>query len=139
MAIDGYFLIAKSLINLQRDREALGAYVEIQTRFKGDPRAAEAAFLQAKLVQSADSKKTTEEARKFYADCAEGYPTSPWAAQALAAKAEIEREQRGSVRDAALGASVPTALPTYRDLTERFPNNSVAEKAWWELGQMYED
>ena len=139
LAIDGYFLIAKSLINLQREREALGAYVEIQTRFKDDPRAAEAAFLQAKLVRSADSKKTTEEARKLYADCAEGYPTSPWAAQALAAKAEIEREQRGSVRDTALGASVPTALPTYRDLTERFPNNSVAEKAWWELGQMYED
>jgi tRNA A-37 threonylcarbamoyl transferase component Bud32/TolA-binding protein len=139
VAIDGYFLIAKSLINLQREREALGAYVEIQTRFKSDPRAAEAAFLQAKLVRSADTKKTTEEARKLYADCAAGYPTSPWAARALAEKADIEREQRGSVRDAALAATVPAALPTYRELTERFPADAVAEKAWWELGQMYED
>ena len=139
VAIDGYYLIAKSQVSLQRGKEALGTYVEIQSRFRSDPRAAEAAFQQAKLVQAADSKKTTEEAKKLYADCAANYPTSSWSARALAARAEIEREQRGSVRDAALGATVPAALATYRDLTGRFPAEPVAEKAWWELGQMYED
>jgi TolA-binding protein/predicted Ser/Thr protein kinase len=139
VAIEGYFLIARTLTSLQRSQEALGTYVEIQSRFKGDPRAAEAAFQQAKVVQGANSKKSTEEARKLYSDCAANYPTSPWSARALAAKAEIEREQRASVRDAALGATVPAALVTYRDLTGRFPAEPVAEKAWWELGQMYED
>ena len=138
-AIDGYYLIAKSQVALQRSKEALGTYVEIQSRFRSDPRAAEAAFQQAKLVQAADSKKTTEEAKKLYADCAANYPTSPWSARALAAKAEIERDQRASVRDPELGANVPAALPTYRDLTGRFPTEPAAEKAWWELGQMYED
>lgn len=139
VAIDGYYLIAKSQVSLQRGKEALGTYVEIQSRFRSDPRAAEAAFQQAKQVQAVDSKKTTEEAKKLYADCAVNYPTSPWSARALAAKADIEREQRATVRDAALGASVPAALATYRDLTGRFPAEPVAEKAWWELGQMYED
>jgi TolA-binding protein len=139
VSIDGYYLIARSLASLQRREEAIGAYVEIQSRFKGDPRAAEAAFQQAKLVQAADSKKTTEEAKRLYADCAAAYPTSSWSARALAAKAEIEREQRATVKDAALGATVPSALATYRDLTARFPADPVAEKAWWELGQMYED
>lgn len=139
VAIEGHFLIARTLTSLQRNPEALGTYVEIQSRFKGDPRAAEAAFQQAKLVQAANSKKSTEEARKLYSDCAANYPTSPWSARALAARAEIEREQRATVRDAALGATVPAALVTYRDLTGRFPSEPVAEKAWWELGQMYED
>ncbi len=139
VAIEGYYLIAKTLGSLQRGKDALGAYVEIQSRFKSDPRAAEAAFQQAKLVQAADSKKTTEEAKRLYADCAANYPSSSWSARALAAKAEIERDQRANVRDAALGASVPAALVTYRELTGRFPAEPVAEKAWWELGQMYED
>ncbi|MEO8277304.1 MAG: protein kinase [Thermoanaerobaculia bacterium] len=139
VAIDGYYLIAKALTSLQRGKEALGAYVEIQSRFRSDPRAAEAAFQQAKLVQAADTKKTTEEARKLYGDLATNYPTSNWSARALAAKAEIERDQRISVRDAALGVAAPAALGTYRDLTDRFPADAVAEKAWWELGQMYED
>ncbi|MEO8195682.1 MAG: protein kinase [Thermoanaerobaculia bacterium] len=139
VAIDGYYLIAKSQVSLQRGKEALGTYVEIQSRFKSDPRAAEAAFQQAKQVQAADSKKSTEEAKKLFAACAADYPTSPWSARALAAKAEIEREQRLTVRDTELGATVPAALATYRDLTGRFPAEPVTEKAWWEIGQMYED
>lgn len=139
VAIEGYFLIARSQVGLQRSKEALGTYVEIQSRFRNDPRVAEAAYQQAKLVQAGDSKKTTEEAKRLYADCATSYPTSPWSARALSAKAEIEREQRATVRDAALGATVPAALTTYRDLTARFAGEPVAEKAWWELGQMYED
>jgi TolA-binding protein len=139
LAIDGHYLIAKSLAGLQRTAEALGAYVEIQSRFKGDSRAAEAAFQQARLVRAADSKKTTDEAKRLFADCASNYPTSSWAARALSAKAEIEREQRATVRDAALGATVPAALTTYRDLTTRFPTEPDAEKAFWELGQLLED
>ena len=139
VAIDGYYLIAKSQVALQRTKEALGTYVEIQSRWKSDPRSAEAAFQQAKLVQAGDSKKTTEEAKRLYADCAANYPSSSWSARALAAKAEIERAQRATTRDAALAPPVPAALATYRDLTARFPADPVAEKGWWELGQMYED
>ena len=138
VAIDGYFLIARTLTSLQRTKEALGAYVEIQSRFKSHPRAAEAAYDQARLVQAGNNKKASEEARKLYAGCADDYPTSPWAAQALAARAAIERDQRANVRDAELGGSVPAALVTYRELTVRFPAEPVAEKAWWELGQLYE-
>lgn len=139
VVIEGYFLIARSQLGLQRSKEALGTYVEIQSRFKNDPRAAEAAYQQAKLVQAGDSKKTTEEAKRLYADCAANYPTSPWSARALAAKAEIEREQRATLRDPTLATTVPAALATYRELTARFGGEPVAEKAWWELGKMYED
>ena len=138
-AIDGYFLIARTLERLNRGSEALGTYIEIQSRFPGNPKAAEAAFLQAKAVQAGSSKKTTEEARKLYGDVATNYPTSTWSARALAAKADIERAGKINVRDAALNASVPAALTTYRTLTELFPADSSTEKAWWELGQMYED
>jgi len=139
VAIEGYFLVARSQLGLQRSKEALGTYVEIQSRFKSDPRAAEAAYQQAKLVQAADSKKTTEEAKRLYADCAANYPNSPWAARALAAKAEIEREQRATLRDPTLATTVPAALATYRELTARFGGEPVAEKAWWELAKIYED
>ena len=37
------------------------------------------------------------------------------------------------------GGRFEEALATYRDLTVRFPAEPVTEKAWWELGQMYED
>lgn len=138
-ALEAYYLVAKAQLGLGRSQDALGTFVEIQSRFRGDSRAAEAAFQQAKLVQAADTKKSTEEARRLYSDCASQYPTSSWAARALAARAEIEREQRATVRDAELGTNVPAALATYRDLTARFAGEPVAEKAWWELGQMYED
>ena len=138
-AIDGYFLIARTLERLNRGSEALGTYVEIQSRFRDNPKAAEAAFLQAKAVQAGNSKKTTEEARKLYGDIATNYPTSAWSARALGAKADIERAGKINVRDATLNASVPAALVTYRTLTELFPAEATAEKAWWELGQMYED
>ena len=139
VAIDGYYLIAKIFTSLQRGKDALATFVEIQSRFRNDPRAAQAAFQQAKLVQAPDTKKTAEEAKRLFAECAANYPTSPWSARALAAKAEIERDQRASVRDVVLGASAPAALVTYRELTDRFPAEPVTEKGWWELGQMYED
>jgi TolA-binding protein len=119
--------------------EALGTYVEIQSRFRDNPKVAEAAFLQAKAVQAVGSKKSSEEARELFGDVAANYPSSPFAARALAAKAEIERALKLNMRDATLGTSVPAALVSYRDLTERFPGDTVSEKAWWELGQMYED
>ncbi len=139
VAIDAYFLVADTLQKLDRSREALGTYVEIQTRFKSHARAAEAAYQQARLVAAADPKKNADEARRLYGACATDFPTSPWAARSLAAKAEIEKSQRINVRDAALNTSVPAALVSYRELTEKFGGDAVAEKAWWELGEMYAD
>jgi len=138
-AVDGFFLIARTQERLGKSAEALGTYVEIQSRFKSDPKAAEAAFQQAKLVQAGASKKSSEDARKLYGDLAQNYPSSTWAARALAAKAEIERALKLNVRDAELKDSVPAALQSYRQLTQSFPGDAAAEKAWWELGQMYED
>ncbi len=137
--IDAYYLVGEVQEKLQRPKDALGTYIEIQSRFRGNPRAAQAAFLQARMVAAEDTKKSAEEARKLYAACAIDYPTSPWSARALAAKAEIEKGQRLNVRDAGLNATVPAALLTYRELTEKFGGDAVAEKAWWELGQMYAD
>ena len=53
--------------------------------------------------------------------------------------AEIERAQKLNVRDTVLGVSVPAALVSYRELTQKYPGDLVSGKAWWELGQMYED
>jgi TolA-binding protein len=138
-AIDAYFLVARSQEKLGRTNDALGTFVEIQSRFRGDAKAAEAAFQQARLVHSADPKKGADEARRLYAEVAAAYPGSPWSARALAARAEIERAQKLNVRDPVLGVSVPAALVTYRELTRAFPGDAGSEKAWWELGQMYED
>lgn len=138
-AIDGYFLVARTLAELGRGAEALGTYVEIQTRYPDHPKAAEAAFQQAKSVEAGNSKKAAEEARKLYAEIPVRYPGSTWSARALAAKAVIERAQKLNLRDPVLNAAVPAALVSYRELTDRFPTDATAEKAWWELGQMYED
>jgi serine/threonine protein kinase len=137
--IDAYFLIARTQEKLARPADALGTYVEIQSRFRGSAKAAEAAYAQAKLVYAGGAKKDAEAARKLFSDVAVNYAGSAWAPRALAAKADIERAGKINVRDAALGASVPAALQSYRDLTEQYPGDSTAEKAWWELGQMYED
>jgi TolA-binding protein len=138
-AIDAYFLVARSQEKLGRTNDALGTFVEIQSRFRGDAKVAEAAFQQARLVHAADPKRAADEARRLYGEMATAYPASPWSARALAARAEIERAQKLNVRDTVLGVSVPAALVTYRQLTQSFPGEASAEKAWWELGQMYED
>ncbi|MEZ5312392.1 MAG: protein kinase [Thermoanaerobaculia bacterium] len=139
VALDGYLLIARCLEALHRENEAMGAYVEVQTRFKDSPKAAEAAFQQARLVQAGSSKKSADDARKLYDELVAAYPTSPWAARALATKADLERSGKINVRDTELNANVSAALVSYRTLTKSFPDDPVSEKAWWELGQYYED
>ncbi|MGE0639474.1 MAG: protein kinase [Thermoanaerobaculia bacterium] len=139
VALDGYLLIARCLEALHRENEAMGAYVEVQTRFKDSPKAAEAAYQQARLVQAGSSKKSADDARKLYDELVAAYPTSPWAARALSTKADLERAGKVNVRDAELNANVSAALVSYRTLTTSFPDDPISEKAWWELGQYYED
>ena len=78
-------------------------------------------------------------ARALWDDVVTTYPKTSWAPRALVAKAALEDRSRSRVVDSQLGASVPTALISYRTLVERYPDSDSTEIAWWRLSEMYED
>ena len=117
----------------------MATYVEVRSRYASNPRAAEAALKYASLTLTSKRRDKEREARKLFADVANTYPDSPQAAQALVAKARLEERERMREPDVALKATVPSALITYRLITERYPSSSASEGSLWKLSEMYEE
>ena len=116
----------------------MATYVEVRTRFPKDPRAAEAGFRLGQLQAASGDKGRQDAARQAYREVAREFPQSPWAIRALVAEADLEQDQGLYQRDDRLGTSVPAALVTLRQLVELAPAAAEAEKAFWDLGEMYE-
>ena len=135
---DAYLLTAEIKHATHQDDEAMATYVEVRTRFPKDPRAAQAGFRLGQLQAASGDKSRQEAARQAYREVASEFPQSPWAARALAAEADLEQDRGLFQRDDRLATSVPAALVTLRQLVELAPGAPEAEKAFWDLGEMYE-
>jgi len=135
---DAYLLSAQIRHATGHDDDAMATYVEVRTRFPNDPRAAEAGFRLGQLQATSGDKSRQETARQTFRGLATEFPQSPWAARALAAQAALEHEKGLFQRDDRLGTSVPAALVTLRQLVELAPGAPEAEKAFWDLGEIYE-
>jgi TolA-binding protein len=139
VAVQSYFLIGRAFELQNRPDDAMATYVEVRSRFPNHARAPEAALKHATLTLQSNRRDKEREARKLFADVASTYPDSPQAEQALVAKARLEERERLKEPDVALKANVPSALITYRLITERYPSSAASENALWKLNEMYDD
>ena len=134
-AADALLLAADTQQSAGRTDDAVASYGRFRAAFPRDPRAAEAGYRMGRLLAASGE---SEPARQAFHDVAAGFRDSPWAAKALAAKAAVEMQQDLSEADGRLGLTVPAALVSLRQLVETNPHVPEAEKAFWDLGEMYE-
>jgi tetratricopeptide (TPR) repeat protein len=119
-----------------RPSDAVALYEDVTTNHAGDPRSAEALVRHALILLSTPGKDL--EARGLLVEALRRSPDGSSALTALFAKADIEEKRKMYERDPELGSSSPSALISYRAITERFPSAPDAEKAWWKVGELYE-
>src|SRR5262249_41363901 len=102
-----------------------------------DARAAEARYEMAESMVRSKRPDRDAEARRMLTDVVQRYPSSPWAPRALMARAELETRHDIYERDEVLGRSVPAALLTYREVTQKSPSVPAAALATWKLAEGY--
>ena len=122
-----------------RPEDALAAYVEVRSRYRDSPAAAEAGVRYAQLLAQTSRGDRIRVARDTYAAVARDYPSTVWAPRALSLKADLEQREKLKENDAAAGGQVPSALVTWRALVEHYPDAPESEGALWNLANGYED
>jgi tetratricopeptide (TPR) repeat protein/predicted Ser/Thr protein kinase len=122
-----------------RPEDAMAVYVEVRSRFRGTPAAAEAGVRYGQLLMQSDRQDRVRVSRDTFAAVARDYPETLWAPRALSIKADLEAREKLKEADAAAGGVVPAALITWRNLVERYPEAPESEGALWNLASGYED
>jgi hypothetical protein len=77
-------------------------------------------------------------ARAKLALIGERYWQTPWFVPAMMVKIDIEDRRELRELDPVVGRQVPASLSTKRLLTQRAPQHTAAEAAWWQLGESYD-
>jgi TolA-binding protein len=139
LAPEAAFLIAEARRLDGRREDAMGAFVEFGSRYKGHARAPEALYRLAQLTAQGTRPGSIEEGRQLFGEVAEKYSDSPWAAMALSERAALEDRLKLRLVDPAIGASVPASLVSLRRLVQSHPSHALAEKSYWMLADMYEE
>jgi serine/threonine protein kinase/tetratricopeptide (TPR) repeat protein len=122
-----------------RPDDAMGVYVEIRSRYRGTPAAAEAGYRYSQLLLRSNRPDRVRVARETLTAVARDNPNTAWAPRALAAKADLEEREGLREVDQAAGGSVPSALITWRQIIDRHPDSPEAESALWNLARGYEE
>ena len=136
-AIEASFLIASIHDTRSDAANAMSTYIEIASRFRDDPRAAEALFKLSESMLKSKGRDRAQDARRTLTGIVENYPASPWAPRALVLRGDIEARQGAYQRDDALGGSVPTAAVTYREVVERYGSSDAVPAALKNLARIY--
>jgi outer membrane protein assembly factor BamD (BamD/ComL family) len=138
-AAEAYLLMGSIRERQNRPEDAMAVYVELRGKYPSDATAAEGTFRNAELVLRSRRPDRDRAAIEFFSQVESGFPESPFAPRALARRATVEERLRMRVADAALSATVPASLVTYRTLVERYPASAVAESALDALARLYDD
>jgi len=134
-----YVALGTAFTQLGRPDDAMGAYVELRTKFASTAAAAEGTYqLADSMLRSRRSDRETQ-AMTLFGEVFTAHPTSPWAPRALARKGALEERARTRIVDAQVGTSVPVALVPYRTLVENYPSAPEAEAALDRLAEFYDD
>jgi TolA-binding protein len=134
-----YLLMGTIHTRQQRLEDAMGAYVELRSRYSSAPAAAEATYWLADLLLRSKRADREPAAVAMFGEVATQHPQSSWAPKALVRKAALEEKLRTRVLDQAVGTMVPQALISYRTLVEHYPGAEGEEPALEKLAVMYED
>ena len=137
-AVEASFLMASVYDSLGEKANAMGAYVEVASRFPASPRAAEALVRLAESTLKSKGRDGEAAARQTLTEAAQKYPRSVWAPRALLMRGDLEARRNIRQRDSA-GTSVPAAAVTYRELADRYPSSDAGPQALNKLAQIYAD
>ncbi len=139
IASEALFLRARVEEAQKRFGDAQATYTEIQARFTGATTRARAGYRFGRsAIDSGDAGRHPAAMRKFE-EVASLYPDTEYAPRALAAVAAMQSAAKTQTEDAELGKRVPTAFVTSKELIARYPGDGAAERAYWLVGETYDD
>ena len=122
-AADAAFLAADVHEQDGRMDHAMAAFVEFETRFSRDKRAAESKLRRAQILARREEPADLLRARQLMSEVAREHSGTPQAALALNLRLRIETERK-NIRelDPVLNVEVPAAMVTLREFIQQFPN-----------------
>ena len=139
IASEALFLRARVEEAQKRFGDAQATYTEIQARFTGATTRARAGYRFGRsAIDSGDAGRRPAAMRKFE-EVANLYPDTEYGPRALAAVAAMQSAAKTQTEDAELGKRVPTAFVTSKELIARYPGDGAAERAYWLVGETYDD
>jgi TolA-binding protein len=136
---DALFLRARIEEAQKRFGDAQATYTEIKTRFDDAPTRARAGYMFGRAAVDSGAANRRTAAMRAFLEVASIYPQTEYAPRALAAVAALQSAAKNQTVDAELGKRVPTAFVTSRDLIARYPDDEVAERAYWLVGETFDD
>ncbi len=117
--------------------DAMAAYVEFESRFKGDPRAAESKMRRAAILGRSRQARSVQQSRELLNDVVREFPGTPQAAQALQTKLRLETDRKDLREiDPVLKVEVSSVMVTLRTYISQFPNGPQSMVARNRLAMM---
>jgi serine/threonine protein kinase/TolA-binding protein len=104
--------------------EAMAAYVEFESRFKGDRRAADSKLRRANILGRSRNPGTVQRSRELLHEVVRDFPGTPQAQQALQTKLRIETDRDFREIDPVLKVEVPSVMVTLRAFITQFPDGT---------------
>ena len=120
-----------------RLEDAMAAYVEFESRFKGDRRAADSKMRRASILERSRQPRAVQQSRELLNDVSREFPGTPHAQLALQTKLRIETDRKDFREiDPVLKVEVPSALVTLRTFITQFPDGTQSMVARNRLAMM---
>jgi tetratricopeptide (TPR) repeat protein len=137
--LDALRLRARVQAALGQGEPLRATIVEMETRFRADPRLPATRYSLARLLMADSQRRHSEQAKRLFEAAVVESPDASWASEALFAKAEIEEAAKEQVADAELGNRVPAAALTLRGLADRYPDAPKARQALTRAAELFEE
>lgn len=119
------FLAGELHEKMGRPDDAMAAYVEFESRFKGDRRAADSKMRRANILSRSRNPRAQQQSRELLNEIVRDFPGTPSAQQALQTKLRIETDQRDFKEiDPVLKVEVPSVMVTLRTFISQFPDGT---------------
>jgi TolA-binding protein len=126
-AAEAAFLSADVHEKTGRTDDALAAFVEFESRFGRDQRAAESKLRRAQILTRRQALPAQMQAREIFSQVAREHGGTPHAQAALQAKLRIETERKNLRElDPVMNVQVPAYVVTLRQIIDQFPESPQA-------------
>ena len=120
-----------------RLEDAMASYVEFESRFAGDRRAADSKMRRAGILARSRLPRAQQQSRELLNEVVREFPGTPQANLALNTKLRVENERKELREvDPVLKIEVPAVMVTLRTLIEQFPDGMQSMAARNRLATM---
>ena len=120
-----------------RLEDAMASYVEFESRFAGDRRAADSKMRRAGILARSRLPRAQQQSRELLNEVVREFPGTPQANLALNTKLRVENDRKDFREvDPVLKIEVPAVMVTLRTLIEQFPDGMQSMAARNRLAMM---